>query len=225
MTKCISISDSHSPLILAVASMALALFIGATGCSKSDSNDPAKSGGTNTTASSEKTSPASENTSALKISSSPVEVPPLTEETKASFLANTNFTFREQMAKINDSSLTDTQKAQLFLLLLPSFNRDGQREFAHAAVSHIKDSTYSLIFKPLLEAKSDKQILSVFMTDTLKRPNSVKLPALLQLARTEDHPMQSEAKELLVAFIGKEHGKKWEDCQVAVNAYVANSTN
>jgi hypothetical protein len=57
----------------------------------------------------------------------------------------------------------------------------------------------------LLEGKLDPQILSIFMTDTLKRPDRIELP-VLQLARTEGHPMQAEAKDLLVAFSGKNHG-------------------
>ena len=100
----------------------------------------------------------------------------------------------------NSLDLSATQKAQALFSILPSFNRDGQRSIAHAAVRYVDDSVYTLVSTPLLEGKLDPQILSVFMTDALNRPDSIRIPVLNSLAATSGHPMQNEAHDLLAAF-------------------------
>jgi len=130
-----------------------------------------------------------------------IELPPaLSPEIVTNVLGARTASVFEQIDQVAKSHLTSTQKAQLLLLILPSFNRDGQRQIAHAVVNYIEDSTHTLIRDPLLEGKLDPQILSVFMTDTLKRPNSVKLPILTVLARTPEHPLQAESRDLLSAY-------------------------
>ena len=150
-----------------------------------------------------------------------VEIPPLSEELQTMILSNRLASVDEQLAAIAKAALNDTQKAQACLLLLPLMNRDGQRPLAHAAVGYLSDKTRALIEEPLHQGKLDPQILSIFLTDTLKQPNRVKLPVLLGLVLSPGHPMQAEAQELLANFLGKDHGTNWAAWEQAVRAYVA----
>lgn len=126
---------------------------------------------------------------------------------------------------IEQMNLTSTEKAQAFLFVLPTLNRDGQRQFAWAAIRHIEDSTHSLIRQPLIEGKMNKQVLSIFMTDTLKRPNRVKIPTLVALAGAADNPMQAEARELLTAFFGKDHGTNLAQWKQNMESWLAMNPN
>jgi tRNA (Thr-GGU) A37 N-methylase len=173
----------------------------------------------------EKTEAAAEKHGEPKTTIEPTGLPPLSEEIKYMVLTNRTASVEEQVYKIVNSDLTNIQKVQACLLMLPSQKRDGQREFAHAAVKYVTDSTHALVQRPLLEGKLDKQILSVFMTDTLKRPNRIKLPVLLELARAPGHPMQSEARDLLIAFSGKDHGTNWAEWQQTLQTLLASSPN
>jgi hypothetical protein len=125
---------------------------------------------------------------------------PLPAEIMAMVASNRTASAYEQIYYITNSSITEVQKAQALMLMLPSFGRDDQRAVAHAAVNYVEDSTYALISAPLLEGKLNPQILSVFMTDILKRSEAIKIPILTSIAHTKNHPLQGEAQDLLVAF-------------------------
>ena len=53
-----------------------------------------------------------------------------------------------------------------------------------------------------------------FRMEFYNRANSLKLPLVLAVARTENHPLAEEAKDLLELYIEEDHGTdwaKWED--------------
>ncbi len=131
----------------------------------------------------------------------PAEFLPLPPEMIALIASNRTAAAYEQIYYITNSSFTDVQKAQVLMQLLPLFNsRDDQRALAHAAVAYVSDSTHALISGPLVEGKLHPQLLSILMTDTLKRSDAIKMPILTSIAAMKDHPLQSEAQDLLVAF-------------------------
>ena len=86
--------------------------------------------------------------------------------------------------------------------MFETLDRTGQRSVAHAAVRFVDDQHYPMVRERLLNPTFDPAVLSVFMTDTLRRKNQVRIPALHALANLEGHPMQAEATELLPAFLG-----------------------
>ncbi len=101
------------------------------------------------------------------------------------------------------------EKAQVFFRMLAEAGAEDQRKLAHAAVGHVANSNYTLVARHLLDTQLPKAVLSVLMTDTLKRDYHLKLPMLLSLAQREKHPMQKEARELLQGYLGKDHGTNW----------------
>ena len=131
----------------------------------------------------------------------PAELLPLPAEVMAMVASNRTASVQEQVYYITNSAFTEVQKAQTLMMILPSFSsRDDQRAVAHAAVNYVSDSTHRLISQPLLEGKLHPQLLSIFMTDTLKRSDAIKIPILKSIAAMKEHPLQGEAQDLLVAF-------------------------
>jgi hypothetical protein len=129
------------------------------------------------------------------------ELLPLPAAVMAMVASNRTASVQEQVYYITNSAFTAVQKAQSLMMILPSFtSRDDQRAVAHAAVDYVNDSTHALISGPLLEGKLHPQLLSIFMTDTLKRSDTIKMPILKSIAAMKEHPMQAEAQDLLVTF-------------------------
>jgi hypothetical protein len=138
---------------------------------------------------------------AVAQSAKPAEFLPLPPEMIALVASNRTAAVYEQVYYITNSSFTAIQKAQVLMQMMPLFkNRDDQRAVAHAAVDYVNDSTHALISGPLLEGKLHPQLLSIFMTDTLKRSDAIKIPILTSIAAMKEHPMQAEAQDLLAAF-------------------------
>jgi hypothetical protein len=126
-----------------------------------------------------------------------------------------------QISEVAGSQHTAGEKAAELFKIFTQLDPQGQRKVALAAVSQVDDAHYALIGKYLLDPKLDPRVLSVFMTDTLKRPNSVRLPLLLELAQMNGHPLQAESRELLTALLQKNYGTNWTKWQEAVTAQLA----
>jgi hypothetical protein len=130
----------------------------------------------------------------------PAELPPLAPEALAIIASNKTDVVYNQVFWITNSAISSDQKALALFEIMPDFDTDGQRAVAHAAVKYVADSNHALVSKPLLEGKLDPQLLSIFMTDTLKRPDAIRIPILKALAEKDEHRMKSEAAELLAAL-------------------------
>ena len=130
-----------------------------------------------------------------------------------------------QIYYVQHSARTKREKAQEFFRMFNQLDRQGQRKVAHAAVKEVEDADYEMIQKYLLDRDLHPQVLSVFMTDTLKRKDAVRLPVLLKLARLDGHPLQIEARALLHSLLQKSLGTDWEKWSQAVQMQLASNTN
>ena len=65
--------------------------------------------------------------------------------------------------------LSPFQKAQVFFAMFEKATPDDQRKLAHAAVKYAANTNYNLFRRYLLNSRLPRPVLSVFMTDTLKR--------------------------------------------------------
>ena len=112
------------------------------------------------------------------------------------------------------------EKAQVYFQMFEKLEPDERRRLSHAAVKCVADTNYMVIRKRLLDATLPKPVLSVFMTDTLKRKNAIKMPVLLELARLDGHPMQTEATDLLRVYLGTTYGKNWAKWEQAMAVWL-----
>lgn len=114
--------------------------------------------------------------------------------------------------KVDDVLRGDSEpavKAKELLAVFPSLPEEGQIE----AVKHLSNLTpnenYPQLGQYLTNAATPPEVLDELMADVFNRPNSIKLPALLEIARNPQHPKASEARETLRFFLDKDYRDDW----------------
>ena len=60
----------------------------------------------------------------------------------------------------------------------------------------------------------------MLIVDVLNRPNTLKLPLLLELARDAQHPKAAEAKDLLELYLEEDYGSDWNKWQAKMEQWL-----
>lgn len=118
------------------------------------------------------------------------------------------------------SDTDDSQKAKKMLELLPQIPAEGQEEAAEHLANLLPDDQYAAARQLLTNAKTAQPILDVLMSDLLNRPNELKLPTLLDIARAADHPNAEEAKEFLELYLEDDFGTDWGKWEQAMKTWL-----
>lgn len=114
----------------------------------------------------------------------------------------------------------ESQKAQQLLALLPTLPETAQIEAAQHLVNLVPDEGYAATSQHLTNAHTAEAVLDVLIGDLMNRPNTLKLPMLLQVARITDHPKAGEAKELLEFYVGEDLGTDWDAWEKSVTTWL-----
>jgi|GEM_PF-4581153 hypothetical protein len=205
--------------------LASVLWLGA-GCSKSDEKETvsAPEQEMELEMPSETAAPAMKFATVTTIPTQQIsELPPLSPEMIALIETNRSALLEHQIYYIVNSDFQPLEKAQALFTIYSSADHGGQRKVAHAAVKFVDDAHFAVVREQLFDSNLHRQVLSVFMTDTLKRSDAVRIPVLYDLARLDGHPMQGEAKQLLGAFVGRDYGSNWDKWHQAMLAYLGSS--
>ncbi len=100
-------------------------------------------------------------------------------------------------------------KAKQMLEMFPQLPDDGQVEVARHLSNLVADEDYASLRQLLADPQLPEEVLDTLMTDVLNRPNGLKLPALLEVARTTGHPKAENAEEVLGLFLEVDYGDDW----------------
>lgn len=126
-------------------------------------------------------------------------------------------------ARLDDvlgSSAPESAKAAQLLEIWPGLPADGQVEVMQHIANLLPDDRFALLHNTFTNARTQEPVLDVIMTDALNRPNGIKLPALLDVARVEGHPKAAEAREILEVFVEADHGTDWPRWEQAVQKFL-----
>jgi len=123
-------------------------------------------------------------------------------------------------ALLHDESSEPGAKAKQLLELLPRFPEAGQVEAAQHIANLITDEDYPAFGAWFTNTNTAAEVQEVILADLLNRPNSVKLPLLLEAARTPQHTQAAEAKELLELYLEKDYGADWDAWQKALDDWL-----
>jgi hypothetical protein len=123
--------------------------------------------------------------------------------------------------QVLESTLPEPQKARQMLELLPYLPPDGQEEVAEHITNLLPDQDYGLMQPYLTNAALPEEVSDILLDDALNRPNSLKLPALLEVARTEQHPKAAEAKDFLELFLDEDYGNNWDTWRSKMEQWLA----
>jgi hypothetical protein len=118
------------------------------------------------------------------------------------------------------SEMDDTNKVKQLFEIFPRLPEDGQIEVAQHLSNLVPDESYAPLGKLLENAKLPEDVLDVLMADALNRPNSVKLPTLLDVAQNPDNSKAGEAKDLLELYLDEDYGADWSQWRQKLQAWL-----
>jgi len=114
----------------------------------------------------------------------------------------------------------DSDKAKELIAMFPNLSPEAQEEIAHHISNLTPDENYAPLGQFLTNSALPEAVLDVFTEDVLNRPNSIKLPLLLDLARDPNHPKASEAKDILELFLEEDYGNDWTRWQAKLDQWL-----
>jgi hypothetical protein len=146
--------------------------------------------------------------------------PEQTEETFAE-VTNTVRQWEAPISAVLEQNITDKDKAKLLLEMFPTLSVEGQVEAAQHLSNLTSDEDYAPLGRYLASTNTAPEVQTELMGDLLNRPNSVKLPFLLYIARASEHSKAGEAKEILTLYLDGDQGTDWKVWEQKVTAWLA----
>jgi len=158
----------------------------------------------------------------LKSNPAPIAPASLNPSSVPAALAVTNSAagWEEKVDQILTSDGEDTNKASQMLEMFPRLPEDGKVEVAQHLSNLTPDQDYASLRKLLTDASLPESVLDVLLADALNRPNSLKLPSLLDVARDPQNPKAEEAKQVLQLFLDEDYGTDWTTWQAKMDAWL-----
>ena len=126
----------------------------------------------------------------------------------------------ERVDAILTAERPEADKAKELLELFPHLPEGGQVEVATHLSNLVPNQDYAPLANLLTNAALSPDVLEVFFRDALNRPNTLKLPALLDIARTPQHPNVVDAKETLAFLLGEDDGDDWAKWQARIDEWL-----
>ena len=126
--------------------------------------------------------------------------------------------WEKQREEILRSSAPAAEKAERLLPLLPLLAGEEQQEATRHTINLLSDDHFLAAAGCFTNASAPTNVQSLFMAELLNRPEKVKLPLSLALARNPDHPCAAAAKKLLELYLGEDLGTNWPAWEAAVQA-------
>jgi hypothetical protein len=128
--------------------------------------------------------------------------------------------WNESVADILGSESDEKDKRRQLLEVFPSLPQDGQVQVAEHLSRLLPKQDYAALGQYLTNATTPGPVLDVLMADLLNRPDTLKLPYLLQIARDDRNPKAGEAKGLLESLLDENFGDNWSRWQAKVDQWV-----
>jgi hypothetical protein len=134
--------------------------------------------------------------------------------------ANVITNWEDKLDEILGSESDDTNKVKELFQMFPRLPEDGQVEIAQHLSNLVEDEDYAPLGKLLEDAKLPEDVLDILMADVLNRPNAIKLPMFLDLAKNPDHAKAEEAKDLLELYLDEDYGTDWNKWRDKINEWL-----
>jgi hypothetical protein len=128
--------------------------------------------------------------------------------------------------KLDDILLADedpNRKADRILALIPSAPPDAQVELTQHLVNMVQDDHYAGAAQLLTNAVTPSAVSTVLMNDLLNRANTLKLPMLLAVAQSNDHPLKDQAREMLELLLQQDDGTNWDQWSTSIDTWLQNN--
>jgi hypothetical protein len=114
----------------------------------------------------------------------------------------------------------EKEKAKKLIDIFSHLPPEGQEEVAHHLSNLVADEDYAPLSNFVTNSALPEAVLDVFVEDVFNRPNSIKLPLLLDIAQDPQHPRSAEAKDVLELFLEEDFGSDWTKWQAKMEQWL-----
>jgi hypothetical protein len=121
---------------------------------------------------------------------------------------------------LDDDTTLDSQKTQRLLDLIPTLPLAALPEAAQHLTHLADDETYQPVASLVVQTNLPDDVYAVLLADVSERPNSVRFPLLLQIARAPNHPESGEAREDLAFYLEEDFGADWARWETELKAWL-----
>jgi len=111
---------------------------------------------------------------------------------------------------------TDAEKARGLLQLLPTIQAEGAETCAEEAVKRLPNEEYRHAQSVVTNPGTYGLALGVLFADLMERPDDLRLPTLVTIARNANHPYSEPARSNLQLLMGQDLGDDWSRWDAAV---------
>lgn len=111
---------------------------------------------------------------------------------------------------------TDAEKAIALFQLLPSIPAEGAETCAEEAVKRLPNTEYRHAQAAVSNPGTYGLALGVLFADLMERPDNLRLPTLVTIARNSAHPYAGPARDNLELLLGQDFGEDWVRWESAV---------
>jgi hypothetical protein len=128
--------------------------------------------------------------------------------------------WKPKMETILGSNMSAQQKLQSLKELFSRLHEAEAEPAVQELTARVTDEGYAFL-KPLtVDPTLPEPVRDEFMVDLMNRPNSVKIPLFLEVARNPDHPDRESAFDTLEAFTGLKHGADWNSWEKGIQEWM-----
>jgi hypothetical protein len=131
----------------------------------------------------------------------------------------TNWTV--QLEAVLTSSSSTTNRAISLLAMYPNLPPEGQLEAVQHSSRLLPNEYFSALGTQLTNAAAAPAVRRAVFTDLLARPNAIKLPWLLEVARSGVDSQSDEALLLLKSQLREDHDTNWSLWRERVNTWLS----
>ena len=135
-------------------------------------------------------------------------------------LAGPATNWQNQVDAVLDSDADDTNKVRQLFAIFPELPEDGQTEVAEHLANLTPNENYQHMVQLLENTNLSMPVLDVVFNDLLNRPDAIKLPLLLDIARDPNHPEATDAKDMLELYLDQDYGTDWAAWQQKIGEWI-----
>lgn len=128
--------------------------------------------------------------------------------------------WENQLDNILLANEDENAKADHIIQLMTNSPPEAQVELAQHLCNMVQDNHYDGAAQILTNATTPVDVSTVLLNDLLNRNNNLKLPMLLSIARTDDHPLKGQARDMLELFVQQDYGTNWDQWSTSIDSWL-----
>ncbi|TSA41843.1 MAG: hypothetical protein D4R57_00130 [Verrucomicrobiales bacterium] len=117
--------------------------------------------------------------------------------------------WQSQIGRVLISGGSASDQGNALLAMLPQTPAEGQVDVAQHAGRLLSDAAFASFGSQLTNASTPAVVRRVVFADLLTRPNSVKLPWLIEVAKSPVDNQSGEALLILKSILREDYGTDW----------------